>query len=194
MLDFDERSAERDISIVAQHVTLRQASWLCCLARGSKGANGQLHLVLRDSAFDLAGRGAALIRLLSPAQPSGRGRAVLITGADSVIRPEIPIVGWSKPGADSVTAVDARGLSVEGLAVGDFQFVGPMPPAGTTPPERSPRRRRPRRSTFARWPSPATRTSRPDSSPPAWAADFSRLDADGRPAPNAPPRWIEEPA
>jgi hypothetical protein len=133
MLDFDERSAERDISVVAQHVTLRQASWLCCLARGPKGANGQLHLVLRDSAFDLAGRGAALIRLVSPTQPSGRGRAVLITGGDSVIRPEIPIVGWSKPGADTVTPLDARGLSVEGLAVGDFQFVATIPPAIADP-------------------------------------------------------------
>ena len=133
MLDFHERSAERDISVVAQHVTLRQASWLCCLARGPKGANGQLHLVLRDSAFDLAGRGAALIRLVSPTQPSGRGRAVLITGGDSVIRPEIPIVGWSKPGADTVTPLDARGLSVEGLAVGDFQFVATIPPAIADP-------------------------------------------------------------
>jgi eukaryotic-like serine/threonine-protein kinase len=130
MLDFDERSAGRDISVVAQHVTLRQASWLCCLARGPKVANGQLHLVLRDSVFDLAGRGAALIRVVSPTQPSGRGRAVLITGSDSVIRPEVPIVGWSKPGTDAVTPVDARGLSVEGLAVGDFQFVAATPAAG----------------------------------------------------------------
>ncbi len=133
MLDFDERSAQRDISVVAQHVTLRQASWLCCLARGTKTTNGQLHLVLRDSAFDLAGRGAALIRLVSLNQPPGRGRTVLISGSDSVIRPEIPIVGWSKPGADAVTPVDARGLSVEGLAVGDFQFVAPTPPANADP-------------------------------------------------------------
>jgi eukaryotic-like serine/threonine-protein kinase len=130
MFDFDERSAERDIALVAQHVTLRQANWLCRLAREPKGASGQLHLVLRDSAFDLAGHGSALIRLVSPTQPSGRGRAVLITGSDSVIRPEIPIVAWSKPGADAVTPIDTRGLSVEGLAVGDFQFVAPTPPAG----------------------------------------------------------------
>ncbi len=132
MLDFDERSAERDLPLVAQHVTLRQAAWLCRLARGSNGkvVGGQLHLVVRNSVFDLAGPGAALIRVMSPSQPSGHGRPVLITGADSIIRPEIPVLGWSKPGTDTVTAVDARGLAVEGLTVGDFQFIAPLPPAG----------------------------------------------------------------
>jgi hypothetical protein len=127
MLEFEDRSSDREITVVAQHTTLRQATWLCSLSR-SHGVRtaGQLHLVLRDSAFDLRGPGAALVRLVSPVEPSNRARPIQITGGESVIRPDIPIVGWSKRDPGTVTPVDSHGLVVEGLAVGDFQFIGPF--------------------------------------------------------------------
>jgi hypothetical protein len=84
-----------------------------------------LRLVLQDSAFDLKGSAAALIRLVSSADPSQRGRPILVTGRESVIVPNVPIVAWSRPGEAEARPFDSRGLVVEGLAVGDFQFVGP---------------------------------------------------------------------
>jgi serine/threonine protein kinase len=125
LLDFDERSSDHAITVSAKHVTLRRAACFCRMSRSSaRAATGHLRLLLRDSAFDLAGRGAALIELVSAAEPTTLGRSILIGGSGSVIRPDVAAVGWSRPGSATVTPLDSRGLVVEGLAVGDFQFVG----------------------------------------------------------------------
>ena len=57
---------------------------------------------------------------------AARDRPIAVTGRDSVIRPGVPIVAWSKPGEGKVDAVDSRDLAVEGLTAGDFQFTGPI--------------------------------------------------------------------
>jgi hypothetical protein len=125
LLEMGTSSNDHEVIVFAQHLTLRQATWLCRLS-GPSGANGRmLRLVLQDSAFDLKGSAATLICLVSSADPSQRGRPILVTGRESVIVPNVPIVAWSRPGEAQARPFDSRGLVVEGLAVGDFQFVGP---------------------------------------------------------------------
>jgi hypothetical protein len=46
-----------------------------------------------------------------------------------VIRPDVAVIGWSRPNAATATPLEARGLVVESLAVGDFQFAGTDPAA-----------------------------------------------------------------
>jgi hypothetical protein len=74
----------------------------------------------------LAGAASTLIHLVGSVEPAAGARAITVTGRDSVIRPNVPIVAWSKPGEGKVTPLDSRGLAVEGLTAGDFQFVGPI--------------------------------------------------------------------
>jgi hypothetical protein len=125
LLDLNAASAQREIIVFARHLTLRQSAFLCRLPRpASAGSGGPLRLVLHDSAFDLVGRGAALVQVVASTEPAAI-RSIIVTGRESVIRPDVPVIAWSKPGEDAARPVDSRGLVVEGLAVGDFQFVGP---------------------------------------------------------------------
>ena len=132
LLEFAASSGDRDITIFAQHLTLRRAAWMCRTQSPRNRSAGLLRLVLQDSAFDLAGRGAALIRVESSARPSAF-RSITITGRESVIRPDVPILAWSKPGQEPATPLDSGGLVIEGLTVGDFRFVGSVGgPAGAS--------------------------------------------------------------
>jgi eukaryotic-like serine/threonine-protein kinase len=125
MFDFGEWTADRQVTLLAQHLTVRQGQHLCCLSSAPFCHRpAQLRIVLRDSAFDLAGPAASLIRLTSLGDPSKAARSIQVTGRDSIIRPEIPIFAWTKPGVGQVKSLDSRSLVIEGLAVGDFQFVG----------------------------------------------------------------------
>ncbi|HEV3298567.1 MAG TPA: serine/threonine-protein kinase [Planctomycetaceae bacterium] len=125
LLDLGNCRTDHEVIVFAQHLTLRQASWLCCLSNPSRTNGRQLRLVLQDSAFELKGSTASLIRLVSSANPSQCGRSILVTGRESMIGPNVPIVAWSRPGQAEARPFDSTGLVVEGLAVGDFQFVGP---------------------------------------------------------------------
>jgi eukaryotic-like serine/threonine-protein kinase len=125
LLEFGSWSTDHEMTVFAQHLTLRRGTWLCRLPGPAEKAGALLRLVLRDSAFDLRGSAATLIRLGSSTEPSKASRPILVTGRESVIGPNVPIVAWSRPGEAEARPFDSRGLVVEGLAVGDFQFVGP---------------------------------------------------------------------
>jgi eukaryotic-like serine/threonine-protein kinase len=134
-LHFGERGPDRDLTVVAEHLTLRRAAWMCRMSSPPGGrAAGQLRLVLRDSAFDLAGPGAALVRLISPFAPKIETRPILISGRESVICPDVSVVAWSKSGEAAARPIDACAVVVEGLAVGEFRFIGP---AGASPADSS---------------------------------------------------------
>jgi hypothetical protein len=124
LLDFGTWSTDSEMIVLAEHLTLRRAAWLCRMAQRPARSAGLLRLVLKDSAFDLAGAAPTLIRLVSSAEPPAAARPITVTGRDSVIRPSVPIFAWSKSGEGKVTPVDSRGPVVEGLTAGDFQFVG----------------------------------------------------------------------
>jgi eukaryotic-like serine/threonine-protein kinase len=126
LLEFGSWSTDREITVFTEHLTLRRSAWLCRMSQRPARSAGLLRLVLKDSAFDLAGPASTLIDLMSSAEPPAGARPITVTGRDSVIRPNVPIVAWSKPGAKQVMPVDFRGLVVEGLTAGDFQFVGPI--------------------------------------------------------------------
>jgi hypothetical protein len=124
LLELGTSGNDHEVIVFAQHLTLRQATWLCRMS-GPSGPNGRpLRFVLQDSAFELKGSAPALIRLVSSADPSQKGRPIQVTGRESVIGPNVPIVAWSRPGEAEARPFDSRGLVVEGLTVGDFQFVG----------------------------------------------------------------------
>jgi serine/threonine protein kinase len=125
MLEFGEWTAEHEITLLANHFTVRQGQHLCCLSSSSPNPRiAKLRVVLRDSAFDLVGSRAGLIRVTSPGDPSRAARSIQVTGRDSIIRPDIPIFAWNKPGERQMKALDSHSLLVEGLSVGDFRFVG----------------------------------------------------------------------
>jgi eukaryotic-like serine/threonine-protein kinase len=126
MFEFGSWNTNHELIVFAQHLTLRHASWLCRLPHPSTGTGSPLRLVLQDSAFDLRGAAATLIRLITSTEPSKTSHPVVVTGRESVIGPNVPIVAWCKPGEAEARPLDSRGLVVEGLAVGDFQFVGPI--------------------------------------------------------------------
>jgi hypothetical protein len=126
LLEFETWSGDREMTVLAEHLTLRQATWLCRLEQRPARSAGLLRLVIKDSVFDLAGAASTLIHLVGSAEPAAGARAITVTGRDSVIRPSVPIVAWSKLGESKVTPLDSRGLTVEGLTAGDFQFVGPI--------------------------------------------------------------------
>ncbi len=130
LLEFDTWSADREMTVFAEHLTLRNATCLCRMSQQPARSNGQLRLVLKDSAFDLAGAGSALVHLLCTAEPPANARAITVSGQESVIRPSVPIVAWSKSSSGNVMLLESRGVVVEGLTAGDFQFVGPI---GRTP-------------------------------------------------------------
>jgi serine/threonine protein kinase len=124
LLEFGTWNVNHEVVVLAQHLTLRQAKWLCCVPAAGSGVAAPLRLVLQDSAFDLTGS-AALVRLTGPTEPPKASHPVVVTGRESVIGPNVPIVAWSRPGESRVTPLDSRGMAVEGLTVGDFQFLGP---------------------------------------------------------------------
>jgi serine/threonine protein kinase len=126
LIEFEAWSTDREMTVFADHLTLRNATCLCRMSQQPARSGGLLRLVLKDSAFDLEGAGSALVRLASSAEPPASARPITVTGRDSVIRPSVPIVAWNKSGGGKVMPVESRGLVVEGLAAGDFQFVGPI--------------------------------------------------------------------
>jgi eukaryotic-like serine/threonine-protein kinase len=115
----------RDIALSARHLTLRRATALC-RARVSKttGHQAQLRVALDECVFDLAGPQAGLLRLSSEKAPAGHDLPFVVTGGGSVIRPDVPVVAWTNPAASGRTATDLPNAVVEGLAVGEFQFLG----------------------------------------------------------------------
>jgi hypothetical protein len=125
LFDLWEWPTVRDMAISARHVTLRRAEALCWARIGkTAGRKAQLHAALDECVFDLAGPQAALLRLTSDAAPSSHGLPFVVSGGGSVIRPDVPIVAWTKPGAAGRIAAELPNAVVEGLAVGEFQFVG----------------------------------------------------------------------
>jgi hypothetical protein len=130
LFEFGESTEDREVTLLAIHITVRQGQYLCCFSSSSPNPRiAKLRVVLRDSAFDLAGSTAGLIRLTTPGDPSRAARSIQVTGRDSIIRPDIPILAWNGPGERPMRSLDSRSLVVEGLAVGDFRFVG----QGTSP-------------------------------------------------------------
>jgi eukaryotic-like serine/threonine-protein kinase len=124
LLEFATWSSDHDMIVVTRHLTLRRAIWLCRLASPHASVPGTLRLVLEDSAFDLKGSASALVRLTSSAEPPKARRPIVVAGRDSLIDPNVPIVAWCRPGEAAARAIDARTVAVEGLAVGEFRFVG----------------------------------------------------------------------
>ena len=125
LFDLREWPTVRDVVISARHLTLRRAEALCW-ARIPKtaGRKAQLRAALDECVFDLAGPQAGLLRLTSEGTPSGHDPRFVVTGDGSVIRPDVPIVAWTTPAAPGRTPAEPSNAVVEGLAVGEFQFVG----------------------------------------------------------------------
>jgi len=129
LFDLREWPTVRDVALSARHTTLRGAEALCW-ARMSKtsGRKTQFHAALDECVFDLAGPQAALLRLTSEVAPSSHDLSLVVSGGGSVIRPDVPIVAWAKPGVPGRNSAELPNAVVEGLTVGEFQFVGQAGP------------------------------------------------------------------
>jgi serine/threonine protein kinase len=125
LFDLRDWPTLRDVALSARHATLRRAEALC-RARMSKTAErkAQFHAMLDECVFDLCGPQAGLLRLTSELAPSSHTLSLVVSGGGSVIRPDVPIVAWAKPGVPGRNAAELPNAVVEGLAVGEFQFVG----------------------------------------------------------------------
>jgi serine/threonine protein kinase len=125
LFDLREWPTVRDVALSARHATLRRAEALCW-ARMSKAAarKAQFHATLDECVFDLTGPQAGLLRLTSEVAPSSHDLSLVVSGGGSVIRPDVPIVAWTKPGLPGRISAELPNAVVEGLAVGEFQFVG----------------------------------------------------------------------
>lgn len=125
-LDFREGPAKTGLVVNLRRVTLRSAAALCRLATITKrGRSVSIDVNAQSCVFDLAAPDAALVRLVREAPPAKHGIAFSLTGSDSVIKSNVPILGWSKQGTGRLFPVDAASAPIEGLSAGEFQFVGP---------------------------------------------------------------------
>jgi serine/threonine-protein kinase len=125
LFDLREWPTVRDVALSARHATLRRAEALCWARMGkTAGRKAPFHAALDECVFDLTGPQAGLLRLTSDVAPSNHDLSVVVSGGGSVIRPDVPIVAWAKPGVPGRNSAELPNAVVEGLAVGEFQFVG----------------------------------------------------------------------
>jgi hypothetical protein len=123
--DLREWPAARGVALSARHATLRRAETLCSAhMRKAAGRKSSFRAALEECVFDLAGPQAGLLRLSSDAAPSSRDLSLIVSGGGSVIRPGVPLVAWTKPGVTGRSTTELANAVVEGLAVGEFEFVG----------------------------------------------------------------------
>lgn len=117
----------RELVIAARHVTLRRAETLCRVTFAGYGnRKTSVHADLHECAFDLVGARASLVQATGNHKIGVARASFVVTGDGSVIRPNIPIA----VSTGSTAAASPEQSSVEGLAVGEFQFAGHE---GTTP-------------------------------------------------------------
>jgi hypothetical protein len=115
----------RDLTVSARHLTLRNGESFCRVQLPKQhGHNAQVRAALDESVFDLAGRQAALLLVTSNKVPFGRDIPMVVTGRGSVIRTNEPILAWVDQIAPERSAIELSSAVVEGLAVGEFRFVG----------------------------------------------------------------------
>jgi hypothetical protein len=129
---FDLRSwpTGRDLTVSARHLTLRNGESFCRVQFSkTRGRHAQVRAALDESVFDLAGHQAALLLVTSDKAPFGRDIPMVVTGRGSVIRTNVPILAWIDRTAPGRSAIELSSSVVEGLAVGEFQFVGKSGPA-----------------------------------------------------------------
>jgi eukaryotic-like serine/threonine-protein kinase len=120
----------RDLTVSARHLTLRNGESFCRVQLSkTRGRNAQVRAALDESVFDLTGRQATLVLVTSDKIPFGRDIPMVVTGRGSVIRTNVPILAWTDRTAPGRSAIELSSAVVEGLAVGEFQFVGKSGPA-----------------------------------------------------------------
>ena len=115
----------RDLTVSARHLTLRNGESFCRVQLSkTRGHNAQVRAALDESVFDLAGRQAALLLVTSNKVPFGRDIPMVVTGRGSVIRTNVPILAWVDRAAPERPTIELSSAVVEGLAVGEFRFIG----------------------------------------------------------------------
>lgn len=131
LFDLGEWPRTRDVQISARQLTLRHASALGLVKISMKAVpRAQLRAALDDCVFDLIGAQGGLLCVTSERTPFRHAPPFVVTGSGSVIRPNLPIVAWASSVGPAGRAADLSNAVVEGLAAGEFQFVGKT---GTTP-------------------------------------------------------------
>ena len=125
LLELRDWPVARDVSLRIRRVTLRQAESLCRVhLSNAAGRNAQIRAEILDSVFDIAGAQSALILLKEGKLIPGTHAVVVISGGDSVIRPNVSIVAWRPRDATVNAPAMPHTAIVEGLTAGEFQFVG----------------------------------------------------------------------
>ncbi len=125
LFDLRDWPTGRDLTVSARHLTLRNGESFCRVQLSkTRGRNAQVRAALDESVFDLAGRQAALLLVTSNKVPFGRDIPMVVTGRGSVIRTNVPILAWVDRAAPERSAIELSSAVVEGLAVGEFQFIG----------------------------------------------------------------------
>ena len=115
----------RDLTVSARHLTLRNGESFCRVQLSkTRGRNAQVRAALDESVFDLTGRQAALLLVTSNKVPFGRDIPMVVTGRGSVIRTNVPILAWIDRAAPERSAIELSSAVVEGMAVGEFRFIG----------------------------------------------------------------------
>jgi hypothetical protein len=115
----------RDLTVFARHLTLRNGEAFCRVPFSrTRGRSAQVRAALDESVFDLVGHQAALLLVTSKEVPFGRDIPIVVTGRGSVIRTNVPILAWADRAAPERSAIELSSSVVEGLAVGEFQFIG----------------------------------------------------------------------
>jgi hypothetical protein len=114
---------DEPIEVVLQHTTLRDAAGLIALdAERFPGEPASINVTADTSVF-APRRGAALVTIRSPSDPSSWGRGIQWTGQGSLLSPEAPLAVWAH-GAPQLTR-DEIDLNAEGLVAGKATFTGP---------------------------------------------------------------------
>ena len=115
----------RDLTVSARHLTLRNGESFCRVQLSkTRGRNAQVRAALDESVFDLAGRAGRTPARDEQQVPFGRDIPMVVTGRGSVIRTNVPILAWVDRAAPDRSAIELSSAVVEGLAVGEFQFIG----------------------------------------------------------------------
>jgi eukaryotic-like serine/threonine-protein kinase len=115
----------RDLTVSARHFTLRNGDAFCRVPFSRmRGRSAQVRAALDESVFDLVGHQAALLLVTSKEAPFGRDIPIVVTGRGSVIRTNVPILAWVDRAAPERSAIELSSAVVEGLAVGEFRFIG----------------------------------------------------------------------